>query len=278
MTDVEAEDVYVSEVFSAIQGEGALVGTRQVFVRLSGCNIRCAYCDQPEALERLPGPCRVERTAGGRDWRVLSSPLPVGDVVDMVETLGRQLPHHSVSLTGGEPLFQSRRAARLSAGLAARGWPVMLETNGTLPAALEGMANDLAYVSMDVKLPSVDGERVDPERQRRFLDAALSAGLTTWVKIVVGPTTDNTELDQAVDMVADAAQRRMAAEPGSMGSRPQSPTPAGGPEIFLQPVTPFAAVTEAPSPKLVLELQARALARYPRVRVIPQTHKAIGQL
>ena len=104
----------------------------------------------------------------------------------MADALGRQLPHHSVSLTGGEPLFQSRRAARLSAGLATRGWPVMLETNGTLPAALEGMAKDLAYVSMDVKLPSVDGERVDPERQRQFLDAALSAGLTTWVKIVVG--------------------------------------------------------------------------------------------
>ena len=45
----------MSEVFSAIQGEAALVGERQVFVRLTGCNIRCAYCDQPEALERAPG-------------------------------------------------------------------------------------------------------------------------------------------------------------------------------------------------------------------------------
>ena len=69
----DAEDVYVSEVFSAIQGEGALVGTRQVFVRLTGCNIRCAYCDQPEALERVGGPCRIERTAGsGTGW---SSPV-----------------------------------------------------------------------------------------------------------------------------------------------------------------------------------------------------------
>ena len=126
----------------------------------------------------------------------------------MADVLGRQLPHHSVSLTGGEPLFQSRRAARLSAGLATRGWPVMLETNGTLPAALASMAKDLAYVSMDVKLPSVDGERVDPERQRQFLDAALSAGLTTWVKIVVGSTTDGSELDRAVEMVADAARER----------------------------------------------------------------------
>jgi organic radical activating enzyme len=275
----DAEDVYVSEVFSAIQGEGALVGTRQVFVRLTGCNIRCAYCDQPEALERVGGPCRVERTAGARDWLVLASPLPVGDVVDMADALGRQLPHHSVSLTGGEPLFQSRRAARLCAGLATRGWPVMLETNGTLPAALEGLGNDLAYVSMDVKLPSVDGERVDPERQRQFLDAALTAGLTTWVKIVVGATTDCSELDRAVDMVADAARGAAPTEPAPAGpTAPAWPTRADGPEIFLQPVTPFAAVTEAPSPEFVLELQARALARYPRVRVVPQTHKAIGQL
>ena len=61
--------VLVTEVFSAIQGEGALVGERQVFLRLTGCNIRCAYCDQPEALEKRPGPCRLEQTPGRRDWR-----------------------------------------------------------------------------------------------------------------------------------------------------------------------------------------------------------------
>jgi organic radical activating enzyme len=49
-------------------------------------------------------------------------------------------------------------------------------------------------------------------------------------------------------------------------------------EIFLQPVTPFADVTAAPSPGQVLELQERALRLHPRVRVVPQTHKLIGQL
>ena len=70
----DAEDVYVSEVFSAIQGEGALVGTRQVFVRLTGCNIRCAYCDQPEALERVgwPLPYREDGRSGATGW---SSPV-----------------------------------------------------------------------------------------------------------------------------------------------------------------------------------------------------------
>jgi 7-carboxy-7-deazaguanine synthase len=263
--EAESEPVFVNEVFSAIQGEGALVGARQVFVRLAGCNIRCTYCDQPEALERHPGPCRVEHTAGRRDWRTVTSPLPVEEIVESADALCRQIPHHSVSLTGGEPLFQSRRAAELVAALCARGWPVMLETNGTLPAALERMAGHLAYVSMDLKLPSVDGEQVDPERQRRFLEVALSAGLTTWVKIVVGAGTDINELDRAVAMVAETTP-------------PARPSSAGCLEIFLQPVTPFGTVTEAPSPELVLELQARALARYPHVRVVPQTHKAIGQL
>ena len=65
MSDDPSGRLLVTEVFSAIQGEAALVGQRQVFLRLTGCNIRCAYCDQPEALERLPGPCRIEHTPGG---------------------------------------------------------------------------------------------------------------------------------------------------------------------------------------------------------------------
>jgi hypothetical protein len=48
--------------------------------------------------------------------------------------------------------------------------------------------------------------------------------------------------------------------------------------VYLQPVTPFAAVTEAPAPDLVLALQELALRIYPDVRVVPQTHRIIGQL
>ncbi len=68
------DQLLVTEVFSAIQGEAALVGQRQVFLRLTGCNIRCAYCDQPEALERRPGPCRIEHTPGRRDWENAPEP------------------------------------------------------------------------------------------------------------------------------------------------------------------------------------------------------------
>ncbi|HEV3265921.1 MAG TPA: 7-carboxy-7-deazaguanine synthase QueE [Acidimicrobiales bacterium] len=257
-----ASDLLVSEVFSAIQGEGALVGTRQVFLRMTGCNIRCSYCDQPEALERRPGPCRIEQTPGRRDWEVLESPLAAETVAEAVDRLWRSMPHHSVSVTGGEPLMQSRRLTGLFRRLAGLGMPLMAETNGTLVHALEELVGWLTYVSMDVKLTSVDGERVDPAIQRRFLEVSLRAEVDTWVKIVVGPDTDRGELTEAVTMVAGAA----------------SLAPVAPPVIYLQPVTPFAAMTRGPSPDEVLGLQELALRIYPEVRVVPQTHKAIGQL
>src|ERR1700733_2923573 len=80
VSDDPSGRLLVTEVFSAIQGEAALVGQRQVFLRLTGCNIRCAYCDQPEALERLPGAWGIEQTPGARDWMVVTSPLPVTEV------------------------------------------------------------------------------------------------------------------------------------------------------------------------------------------------------
>jgi organic radical activating enzyme len=255
-------DILATEIFSAIQGEAALVGERQVFVRLTGCNIRCGYCDQPEALERRPGPCRIEQTPGRRDWTTLSSPLPIDTVVAAVGSLCDRLPHHSISLTGGEPLMQSARVVELARRLADRGHEIMLETNGTLVAALERCLPWVRYVSMDLKLTSVDGARVPPAMQRRFLQAALGSSATTWVKVVIGADTDPAEFDRAVDMLASIAAAATT-------------TP---PELFLQPVTPFGTVDRAPSPEQVLELQERALRRHPRVRVVPQTHKAIGQL
>ena len=195
------DDILVSEIFSAIQGEAALVGERQVFVRLSGCNIRCAYCDQPEALEKRPGPCRIERTPGRRDWMPAVSPLPVEAVVTAVDELCGLLPHHSISLTGGEPLLQGSRVERLVERFASHGWPVMLETNGTLLPPLRRIGPDLAYVSMDLKLPSVDGELVAPTTQAGFLAASLASGATTWVKVVIGPDTAPDEFDAGIAMV-----------------------------------------------------------------------------
>ena len=247
--------ILVTEVFSAIQGEGALVGERQVFLRLTGCNIRCAYCDQPESLERRPGPCRVEQTPGRRDWARRASPLPVTEVAEAVDRLWRAVPHHSVSVTGGEPLLQARRLAALLPLLSERGQAVHLETNGTLPGGLRSVLEWVDHLSMDIKLDSVDHEAVALDTHREFLQTG--AGRHRFVKVVLGPATSPEELDRAVALVHEVAADA---------------------EVFLQPVTPFAEVTAAPAPDQVLELQARALRLHPRVRVVPQTHRLIGQL
>src|SRR3990172_4781128 len=97
----------VSETFVSILGESTLTGLPAFFIRLTGCNLRCRYCDTVYAYE------------GGRL-------IPVPALVDAA--LAHQ-PHH-VLVTGGEPLLQAESPALLTA-LADAGLKVLLETNGS---------------------------------------------------------------------------------------------------------------------------------------------------
>lgn len=254
--------IVVSEIFSAIQGEGALLGARQLFCRLAGCNIRCSYCDQPEALELSVPTCRIEQTAGRRDFETVANPVPTAELVRAISKLWPMVRHHSLSLTGGEPLFQAPRLGALLTALTELAIPVYLETNATLPHAVARLATHLRYVSADLKLDSADHQAVRAEPQYRFLGEVLSAAAATgtpelFVKIVVGPGTTPGE-------VRSAAGRVFAMSPATT--------------VYLQPVTPIGTADRAPSPELVLDLQAAALQVHPDVRVVPQTHKLIGQL
>ncbi|WP_350226346.1 7-carboxy-7-deazaguanine synthase QueE [Methanobacterium ferruginis] len=122
----------ISEIFSSIQGEGKLIGTRQVFVRFSGCNLNCNYCDTP--LSRNP------------DY---------GNEFD-INTLNKEIKRlitpdfHSISFTGGEPLLH---ADFIKSFLEKYYFTSMLETNGSLPDELAKLANLVEYVSLDIKLP-----------------------------------------------------------------------------------------------------------------------------
>jgi len=116
----------VTEIFHSLQGEARDVGRPTVFVRLTGCPLRCVWCDTEYAFH-------------GGNWRELA---------DIVEEVARYKTRH-VCVTGGEPLAQKRCLALLTR-LCDAGYAVSLETFGTLD--LSGVDPRVARV-MDLKAP-----------------------------------------------------------------------------------------------------------------------------
>ncbi len=101
----------ITEIFRSLQGEGDTVGYPTVFVRLTGCPLRCGYCDTAYAF------------SGGEWW-----------TLDEILARVHALDAHHVCVTGGEPLAQ-RNCLPLLARLCDAGHEVSLETSGALPVA-----------------------------------------------------------------------------------------------------------------------------------------------
>ncbi len=155
----------VNEIFHSIQGESSYAGLACAFVRLTGCNLRCSYCDTKHAYEE-----GEERT--------------IEQVLEAVE----RFPTKLVEVTGGEPLLQDETPALVTA-LADRSRKVLIETNGSVPLA--GI-DDRATVIMDLKCPGSgmsermlweNLERVRPHDEIKFV------------------LTDRADYDWALDVV-----------------------------------------------------------------------------
>jgi 7-carboxy-7-deazaguanine synthase len=243
----------IGEIFSSIQGEGYLAGRRQIFIRMTECNLDCRYCDTEFAVSNS---CRVEKAPGSNNFYHLSQPLALSRLMDILTAWTTSLPgaHHSISITGGEPLLFANILA---------GWlpelrgilPIHLETNGTLPTELERIIDQVDYISMDIKLPSTAG--CDEELwnlHHHFLKTACTKNVS--VKIVIGDKTDAAEIQRVCTIIA--------------AIRPETP-------LFLQPLS-LPENSCGISAVHLLHLQALASAQLPDVRVIPQMHKLMGVL
>ena len=120
----------IIEIFSSFQGEGVLIGQRQIFVRFAGCNLNCAYCDTKNSISKKEG--------------TLMTPEEVVSKIESILTPDC----HTISFTGGEPSLYPEFINEVSK---LTDLDIMLETNGTLPANI-GLIDNLDIVSLDIKL------------------------------------------------------------------------------------------------------------------------------
>ena len=113
----------ISEIFHSLQGEGELAGVPSVFVRTSGCNLRCNWCDTPYA-----------------SWQPEGRQMTVAEIVAAVRTY----PARHVVLTGGEPMI-APGIHELASELHELGYHITIETAATVRP--DGIACDLASIS-----------------------------------------------------------------------------------------------------------------------------------
>jgi 7-carboxy-7-deazaguanine synthase len=149
--------VVVNEVYTSIQGESSYAGLPCVFVRLTGCNLRCTYCDTEYAFYE-----GERRTVAG--------------IVDQVRDFGIPL----VEITGGEPLLQ-KDCAVLAERMVLSGLTVLVETSGAQPI---GILPAGVIRIMDIKCPS------SGECDRMDWDNVRSLTAQDEVKFVIGTRED----------------------------------------------------------------------------------------
>lgn len=119
----------INEIFYSLQGEGILIGTPTIFIRTTGCNLRCSWCDTKYAYEE-------------------GEEMALDEIVDKV----KDYPSSHICITGGEPLLQ-KDVIKLIQRLSDDGFEISLETNGS--KSVEDLpCLDSLMISLDIKCPS----------------------------------------------------------------------------------------------------------------------------
>ena len=189
-----ARRLKITEIFYSLQGEADTVGFPTVFVRLTGCPLRCQFCDTAYAFH-------------GGEWRSLD---------EVLARVGEYSPRY-VCVTGGEPLAQ-KNCLPLLTSLCDANYRVSLETSGAMPLA---DVDPRVIRVVDVKTPGSGEERrnryddlalLRPEEQIKFVicDRAdyewacaqvASRGLTTRCQVLFSPSAEQLPARQLADWI-----------------------------------------------------------------------------
>lgn len=234
--------VRVSEIFTSFEGEGVFVGKKTLFIRLSGCHLKCRWCDTKYALP----------LDSGTDYEL-------NEVKDLIV---KQLQPftYKVNFTGGEPLLQTDAVVQLAD---------FIKTHTNLRTYIESSCFDselfskiLPYMDIcKVEFKTEDSKVVEDDdyddllsNEFRCLELAVKNNKTTYIKIVV---TNSTNLESFKNLVYNISKRI---------------DPSYIMDFIIQPSYGI----DQPTVNKLLDTYDIVQPMFPEVRIIPQLHKEIG--
>lgn len=232
---------YISEIFKSIQGEGYFAGEVHLFIRLSGCPLRCIYCDTPQALDFV----EEFSVEGERKKGVFKNPLTSMELIEIIRDFFPDRNYEKIFITGGEPLYQIDFLRELLQKLNSP--YTVLETAGIDSESLSKVLPFVKCVSLDVKMPESSGIKNGIEMFEKSLRCCMNA--FTYIKAVIGDKEDPLVLENTGKIA-----RKICGEF----------TP-----FFIQPLGRV-------EPEK-LYIYYNSLRKYlKRVKILPQIHKVLG--
>jgi len=233
--------VRLFEIFTSVEGEGILYGTKTLFVRLAGCPFTCFYCDTKESLPLNSG---TEYTIDEANKLIDSN-------------LHDQT--YKVNFTGGDPLIQHQAVAQLAKHIQNKKIPTYLESSCF---DIDRFNHVLPFIDIvKIEFKTKDSDFVDSEHYEKLightmkcLESSVTSKKTTYVKIVVSSKTQLNEFKKLVDDIFNTISKE---------------------DIHGFVIQPTYGISE-PTLDLLLNLYDIVFPYYIDVKVVPQLHKFIG--
>jgi 7-carboxy-7-deazaguanine synthase len=231
----------LSEIFTSIEGEGILFGTKTMFVRLAGCPFKCHWCDTPYALPMDSG-----------------INYSVGEVKEII-IKSLQPNTYKINFTGGEPLVQYEAVLELAKFVRQKGLRVYLESSCYDAVRFSKVLPYIDICKVELKLR--DSKIVNEKQycnllknELECLRQAVNSSKTTYIKVVV---TNSSNLKEFKDIVCEVFR---IAKPSKLAG------------FIIQP----SYRVDEPTLDVLFGFYDAVYPMYDQVRIVPQLHKIIG--
>ncbi len=233
--------VRLFEIFTSVEGEGILNGTKTLFVRLAGCPFTCFYCDTKDALPIDSG---IEYS-----------------ITDACNLIDKKLEDktYKVNFTGGEPLVQYEAVSEMAKHVKSKNIPTYLESSCY---DSEKFSQVLPYIDFaKIEFKTSDAEFVDEKHYFKLIDNSIeclkdsvASKKITFIKIVVNSKTELESFRELIDRIFKVVSKEELAG------------------FIIQPSYGIA----EPSLGKLLMFYDLVYPKYHEVRIVPQLHKLIG--